>query len=46
MAYVGKILIFNVYQISCKGVNLFMGHPVVLDIDIYGHMMLDIIDHN
>ena len=24
----GQIFIFNVYQISCKGVNLFTGHPV------------------
>ena len=26
----GNIFIFNIYQISCKGVNLFTGHPVRL----------------
>ena len=28
IAYVGQIFIFNVYQISRKGVNFFTGHPV------------------
>ena len=28
MTQVGQTFIFNDYQISFKGVNLFMGHPV------------------
>ena len=28
MSWVGQIFIGNVYQISYKGVNLFVGHPV------------------
>ena len=53
----GQILICNVYQISCKGVNLFMGHPVyirlyiptmlviIIYIRLYIHTMLVMISY-
>ena len=36
----GKIYILNVYQISCKGVNLFAGHPVPVFINCVATLCL------